>query len=103
MVVDDLKDICFFNIINCLIHFIVVYKYYLFLVHTQEITSGYRTDAFSFLVDNRKGPMTMLDHNILYVICKIFGIKSYQIICFHDISDRNTLVDQSCNCKGIIW
>ena len=100
--INDLKNVSLLNIVYCLIDLIMVYKNYLLLVHVQEITSGYGTDTFALLVDDRECTMTVLDHDILDIICKIFGIKSYKIFCFHDISDRNTLVDQSRDRKGII-
>ena len=92
MMVNDLQNLCFLNIINSLVFFIMIYQNYLFLVHVKEISSG-----------NGSHTMTVFDHFILDIICEIFSIKSYQIIFFHHIIYRNTLVDHAGNCVGIIW
>ena len=102
MMVNNLHNFSFINIINCLIFLIVIHKCYFFLVHIQEISSGNCSDTFSFFVNYRERAMTVLDHLILNIIRKILCTKSNQIICFHNIAYRNTLVDQSCNRKCII-
>ena len=103
MMINDLQNLCFLNIINSLVFLIMIYQNYLFLVHVKEISSGNGSHTFSPLIDNRECTMAVLDHNILDIICEIFSIKSYQIIFFHHIIYRNTLVDHAGNCVGIIW
>ena len=100
--INDLKDLRFLNIINSLIHFIVIHKNYFFLVHVQEITSGNCSDTFSMRIDYRECSVAVFDHNILDIICEIFGIESNHVIPFHNIADRNTLIDQTGDIKGII-
>ena len=95
MMVDNFKDLRFFNIINSLILFIMIDQNHLFLMHIKKITARDRTHTFSLFVNYRECPVTMLDHHILNIICKILCVEGYQIFCFHDISHRNTLVDQS--------
>ena len=102
MMVNNLHNFSFIDIVNCLIFLIVIHKCYFFLVHIQEISSGNCSDTFSFFVNYRERAMTVLDHLILNIIRKILCTKSNQIICFHNIAYRNTLVDQSCNRKCII-
>ena len=45
--------------------------------------------------------MSVLDHHILDIVCEIVGLEGDQIILFHDVFYRNTLVDKSCHCKCI--
>ena len=102
MMVNNLHDFSFIDIVNCLIFLIMVHKCYFFPVHIQEISSGNCSDTFSLFVNYRERTMTVFDHLILNIIRKILCIKSNQIICFHNIPYRNTLVDQSCDRKCII-
>ena len=100
--VNNLKNLRLLNIINSLIHLIVIYKNNFFLVHVQEITSGNRSDTLSMRIDNRERSVAVFDHNILDIICKILGIKRNHVIPFHNIADRNTLIDQTGDVKSII-
>ena len=95
MMINDLHDISLINIIYSLVFFIMIYQNHFFPVHVQKITSGNRTNTFAFFVDDRECTMTMFDHYFLNIICKIFCVKCNQIICFHDIFNRNTLIDQT--------
>ena len=102
MMVNDLYNLCLINIIYRLVFLIMIHKCNFLLVHIQEVSSGNRSDTFSLFIDYRECTMTMFDHLILNIIGEIFCVKCNQIICFHDISYRNTLVDQSRNCKCIV-
>ena len=47
--------------------------------------------------------MPVLNHHIPDIIRKIIRLESDQIILFHNMFHRNTLVDQSCHRKSIQW
>ena len=46
-------------------------------------------------VERIERSVAVFDHNILDIICKILGIKRNHVIPFHNIADRNTLIDQT--------
>ena len=81
----------------------MIYKNDLLLVHIQEISSGNGSHAFSPFIDNRESTVTVLDHNILNIISEILRAESNQIIFFHHVIYRNTLVDHSGNRVSVIW
>ena len=102
MVIDDLKNFSLLNIINSLIHLIMINKHNFFLMHIQKITSGNGSDTFAMRIDDREGPVTVFYHNFLNIISEILSVKCNHVITFHNIIYRNTLIDQSRNIERII-
>ena len=54
MMVNNLHDFSFIDIVNCLIFLIMVHKCYFFPVHIQKISSGNCSDTFSLFVNYRE-------------------------------------------------
>ena len=99
--VNDLQNIRCVNIVHCLGLFIVIHQDQLFLLHTQQVTSGHSPDILSMLVHYRECPVPVLDHHILDIICKIIRLEGDQVVLLHDVFDRDTLIDKSCHSKGV--
>ena len=82
MMVNNLHDFSFIDIVNCLIFLIMVHKCYFFPVHIQKISSGNCSDTFSLFVNYRERTMTVFDHLILNIIRKISVLKVTRLSVF---------------------
>ena len=99
--INNLQNFCRINIIYSLALFIMIHQNQLFLFHAQQISSGHCSDIFSMFVHHRKGSVACFYHDIFYIICEIISLEGNQVILFHNMFYRNTLIDQPGNGKRI--
>ena len=74
----------------------------LFFLDAHEISTGNGTDVFSTGINHRECTVTGFRHNVFDLVGKIIAPEDHQIVFFHKILDRNTLVDQTGHGKGIV-
>ena len=99
--INNFQNLSTINIIYRLTSLIVVYQNHFFLVHSQKISPGNRTNTLSMFTDDRKGTVSILNHHVLDTICEILSMKRNQILSPHQVPQRDALINGSSHCKRI--
>ena len=100
--IQDLQDLCLFDVVDRLRSLVMVNQNQLFFLDTHEVSTGNGTDVFSTGINHRECTVTGFRHNVFDLVGKIIAPEDHQIVFFHKILDRNTLVDQTGHGKGIV-
>ena len=102
MMVNNFQHLSVFDVIHRLALFIVIHENQLLFLDSQEITPGNRSLIKAVFVQHRKGPVSGVCHYFLDAFRVIFRFKGNQIFLFHDVAERNTLIDQPRHRKGVV-
>ena len=100
--IDNLENICILNSIYCLRTLIVINKNNAFSSCAEKISTRDHSLILSIFIKDREITVTLACHHFLDFVNVIGILKCDQVLRFHEIADRHTLVDETGCRVGVI-